>query len=88
MTLLQNEATIYYKTRHLFLLKIRQIILRNTEAFLLRNKPFSLKNAAGVTKCAVFITQGGRYYKMRLLLQNAAQDTLHNEQTSVCRTLH
>ena len=58
MTLLQNDATLYYKTRQLFLLQ---------------NEPFLLQNGAGITKCAVFITKRGRYYKMRRLLQNAAQ---------------
>ena len=53
MTLLQNEANLYYKTRQLFLLQ---------------NEPFLLQNAAGITKCAVFITKRGRYYKMRRLL--------------------
>ena len=74
MTLLQNDATLYYKTRQLFFITKRgKSLLQNTAAFLLQNEPFLLQNAAGITKCVVFITKRRRYYKMSRLLQNAAQ---------------
>ena len=65
-TLLQNAAA-------LFITKRGKSLLQNAAAFLLQNEPFLLQNAAGITKCAVFITKRGRYYKMSRLLQNAAQ---------------
>ena len=72
MTLLQNDATLYYKTRQLFLLqneanlyyKTRQLFYYKTSRFYyktrqaLQNAPFLLQNAAGITKCA-------DYYKTR-----------------------
>ena len=65
MTLLQNDATLYYKTRQLFLLqneanlyyKTRQLFYYKTRQ-VLQNAPFLLQNAAGITKCA-------DYYKTR-----------------------
>ena len=47
--LLQNEANLYYKTRQLFYYKMRKV---------LQKAPFLLQNAAGITKCA-------NYYKTR-----------------------
>ena len=62
--LLQNTLNFYYKIRKVFLLE-------NVSAFLLQNTSIYLQNAAGITKCAGFITKRGRYYKTRRLLQNA-----------------
>ena len=72
MTLLQNDATLYYKTRQLFLLqneanlyyKMRQLFYYKTSLIyyktrhVLQKAPFLLQNAAGITKLA-------DYYKMR-----------------------
>ena len=67
----KRGSSFYYKTR--------KSVLQNTAAFLLQNEPFLLQNAAGITKCAVFVTKRGRYYKMSRLLQNAAQHVCLSE---------
>ena len=62
-TLLQNAAA-------LFITKRGKSLLQNAVAFLLQNEPFLLQNAADITKCTVFITKRGRYYKMSRLRHN------------------
>ena len=55
----------------LFLItKREQNGLQNTAASLLQNASMLLQNVASITKCINFITERGRYYKTRQLLQN------------------
>ena len=55
------DSLLYYKVRHLFYYKVRQVLLQSS---------------TGITKCDSFITKCDRYYKVRRLLQSAREQTL------------
>ena len=57
----------------LFLItKREQNGLQNAAASLLQNASMLLQNVASIAKCIDFITESGRYYKTRQLLQNTS----------------
>ena len=90
MTLLQNDATHYYKTRQLFLVQFEANLYYKTphlfyykmspfyyQTQVLQNAPFLLQNAAGITKCADYYkTRHNIIINYRANLSNGKNDLL------------